>query len=172
VSSDNWRLLFDGLTALGALVAASQVWFVRLQLRDTRRWNRMTFALEYLSKWEKILELERALNASFLKLLDRKVPLSTDDLNKRLSDEERQTRTELSRFLNAMESYCTAVNLGIADEHVALSLYEYKFPRHFNELKPYIDHQRSELNSSLLYQELETVVKKWTQVPARSPRYP
>jgi len=172
MTTEDARLLFEGLTALGALVAATQVWFVRGQLKDTRRWNQMSFALQYLANWENISQMERDLNASFLKLLDRTGTLSHDEIEKLMSDEERNTRDNLSRFLNAIESYCAAVNLGIADERVAERLYGHKFPRHYTELKPYIEHERTELNAPGLYSELEMLVKKWTPLPTNVPRYP
>jgi uncharacterized protein DUF4760 len=172
MTTDEARLLVEGLTALGALVAASQVYFVRGQLKDTRQWNRMTFALDYLARRERIADIELLLNNSFVRLIDRTEPLSAEEVARLFTDAEHETRFALSRFLNALETYCAAVNSGIADEEVASHLYKHKFQRHYTELRPYIEHVRTLRNAPTLLWELEALVTKWGSRPVPKPRYP
>jgi hypothetical protein len=179
VQPSDLELTFSAIAALGTIIAAVaavaaflQVRLMRLQLTDSRDWNRMSFALDYLARREDIAPFEKALNASFLRFIDRTDPLSPDELRELLLPEHGDLRHTLSRFLNALESYCTAVNLGIADDEVAERIYGYKLARHFQEMRPYIDHIRSARNEPSLYCELEGTVTKWQKRPASVARYP
>src|SRR5438093_11663906 len=151
-------LAFEAVTAVATVgsatavvVAAYQVRALRQQLQDTRDWNRMSAAFQYLPNPHQMTEFECDLNGSCIKLIDRTKPLSPDELSRLMSDEETDSRLKLKNYLNLLEMYCVAINHGIVDSDVAKSMYDYKFRRHFVEMKPYIDQQRDQLNAPSLW---------------------
>lgn len=148
------------LTAIAIVAAFFQVWEARKQLRDTRNWNRMSFALTFLPSLEMVEKWETTLETS-IKLISRHEPLSNAELNKVESD--LPTFMALKNFLNALETYCLAINRGVADEETARRHLKSKLTSHFSEMKPFIDHQRTKYKSDDIFGELEEVYKKWTK---------
>jgi hypothetical protein len=146
-------LIFAGLTNVGIVAAI-------LQIRDTRKWNKMSMAISYLPPPNQLNELEEVLNSSFLKIIDRTGPLTERELESLLSDEQKNIRIKLKNYLNMLEGYCAAVNYQIIDSDVARAIYRYKFERHFVELKPYIDRMRGGAAASFM-DEMEEVLRSW-----------
>jgi len=131
----------------------------------------MSFAFSDLRLADVLNPLEEKLNATFLRLVDRREPLSEAEMTRLHSAEETSTRVLLGNFLNEIERYCTAVNLGIAHEDVAKRLYRHKFNRHFIELQPLIKHCRDTQNAPRVFKEFEDVVTGWAEPKTPAERY-
>jgi hypothetical protein len=165
---DNFKLLLEICTAVGALAAAIGVYVAYQQLKilnqtleDNRKWNKVISAFNIIPNNEQLNIIEEQLNSSFVNLIDRTTPLSGSDVAEIIKPENAKIRILLKNYLNELESYCTAINVGAVCEVTAHRKYSYKLERHFIELKPYIDHLRTLYNEQLLYAELEQVVQKW-----------
>jgi Domain of unknown function (DUF4760) len=165
----NWQLVFQAVTATGTGIGAAVIVVAYKQFQDTRRWNRVKSAFDHLPKAIDLSPIESRLNASFLKLIDRSDPLSTAEVQRLFEDAEATTRLELKNYLNMLETYCVAINMGIVDDKVARRIYGNKFVRHFREMKPYLDAARSRQGPKI-WTELEEVAKRWEEEEAKSER--
>lgn len=86
-------------------------------------------------------------------------------------DDEGATRLLLKNYLNELEGYSAAVNIGIIDEEVAKKMYGYKLVRHYKELEPYIKRIRTKFNEPSIYCELEQVCERWSTVTSTNKKY-
>jgi hypothetical protein len=148
-------------TGVAVAAAFAQVMEARKQLRDNRLWNKMSFALTYFQH-DRFEEWERALEAS-INLISRDKPLSPEEVSKIFAQPE--THLALKNFLNALESYCLAVNQGLADEETAKRKYRLKLTAHFAEMKPFIDRLRQIHRSDRVFCEIEDVHERWSKPP-------
>ena len=172
------QLLLQMLTALGSLVAGASIVFIarqfiimKRQLLDNRKWNRMSMAFCHLPNSNELNSIEDNLNKSFIKLIDRTDPISNDDVDRLFSENGSEIKLLLKNYLNELESYCAAINMGVVDEDVAIRVYGYKFVRHYLELEPFIERMRTHLNEASLYKELETIAKRWSKEPLLGKKY-
>ncbi len=171
----DWSLLFQGIIALASIVGVSSIIVavkqlrtmqrqsetIRHQIKDSQEWNRMNSAFLHLPKVHELNDLESELNASFVKLIDRKGPLTDDEVDELCKPENNRIMILLKNYLNMLEFYCTAINFGLIEDSVAKAIYRYKFDRHYNELEPYIIHLRTIQNSKLIMCELQETVDRW-----------
>jgi uncharacterized RDD family membrane protein YckC len=170
---------FGGIQAVGsmlivaALVAAfAQVRETKKQLRDSRLWNKMSFALNYLPQFEMLRCWEEKLDESFLRIIRRDTPLTEPEIQALFTDENRQVFLMLKTFMNALEAYCVAINSGLADETMAKRIWGYKLVRHYVELRPYITYVRERSHNNSIFSELEAVYRKWSpEIPPEGQRY-
>lgn len=170
---------FTGLLALATLIAATaigvgiaQVREARKALKDNRAWNRMNAAMTYMPVPDIIRhDWEEKLEGTFLRFISRNDPLSPEEVTRLNHADEAETRFLLRAYLNILECYCAAVNAGLAEAEIARRLWGYKILRHFNELKPYIEHARHTTNNSDLYNEIEALCKVWTKEVPITPIY-
>jgi hypothetical protein len=165
---ENIKLLMDALTAAGAIAAAVGVYVAYRQLKtlnetlqDSRRWNKVISAFNITPNNQELNTIEEDLNKSFIKIIDRTTPLSTNDVDEIYKPENARLKILLKNYLNELESYCTAINVGVVCEETAKRKYSHKIKRHFLELKPYIDRLRNDHNEPLFFIEIEQVVNKW-----------
>ena len=160
-----------GLVGVGvAFIALQQLKEMKRSIDDAKRWNKLNSAFSYLPKSHEFIAIEKDLNNSFLSLIDRNTALSTDDVGTLFNDDNKELRVKLKSYLNLIESFCTAIEMGAVDEDAAREMYRYKFKRHYEELLPYITHVRTVHNDTGLFSSLETVVKSWdskTPVPKK-----
>ncbi len=133
MTSQNLSILFQSLTTLGSLVSGVifflvlwQLILLKRQIADTRKWNKMSSAFTIFNLSSELVSVEYKLNKSFIKFSDRKDPLSEEEMNRLFSEEGREVKLLLREYLNILETYCTAVNMGIVDSDVAKRLYEFK----------------------------------------------
>jgi len=178
---ETFDLIFKVIVALGALGTACTFVLIYLQLKiaksdldetkksvnilkdsleDSRKWNRM-FNTFTIYNNELISRISNELDESFLDLNSRNKKINSEEIERLLSDEEKDIRRKLAFFLNELEAFATAINIGIVDEAVAKRRVQYKLTRYFIELKPYVDTLREKYNQNDLLIELETVVLKW-----------
>ena len=170
--------IFAGLQAAGtvlavlALVAAfSQVREARKQLRENRSWNKMSFALTFLPQMEMLRTWELELDSSCVRLIHRDGELSDAEVNQIFAPENHHVHLKLKMYLNALESYCVAVNSGLAHEEVARRIWEYKLSRHWMELLPYVRRARAKAKDNGIYCEIQKLHEKWTAEPAPTATY-
>lgn len=173
-----WGMFFQVLTGIGAAATGIAAWFAYCQLKqmkvalnDTRNWNKLNTAFNLFPNKHEFNEIEQKLNASIVKLIDRNSALTNSELNELLSDAQSDTRILLKNYLNELETYCTAINMGVADEDAAKRKYSYKIVRHYIEMKPYIDRMREKHNASELFSELEAVAIKWQKIQKSQSKY-
>ncbi len=166
------KSFLDVATAVGAIATTFGVFFAYKQLKnldatlqDSRKWNKVISAFNITLSNSEINSIEEELNNSFIKIIDRTSPLSSAEVDQIAKPENARLKILLKNYLNGLESYCTAVNIGAVCDETAQRKYSYKITRHFIELKPYIDRLRAEHNESSLFVELETVVSKWSARP-------
>jgi len=179
-AADRLLAFFTGLLALATLVAATaivaafaQVREARKALRDNRAWNRMNAALTYIPSPDLMHKWEMALEKTFVKIISRVEPISTEDVRKLYAPENAPVRILLRGYLNVLERYCTAVNCGLADANIADRIWGYKIVRHFKELRPYIIYARDRANNNALFGGIESVCSKWSgEYPVPKPSYP
>ncbi|GIU34330.1 hypothetical protein TUM4644_35560 [Shewanella colwelliana] len=151
-----------GLVGVGvAFIALQQLKEMKRSIDDAKRWNKLNSAFSYLPKSHEFIEIEKDLNNSFLALIDRNTALSTEDVTTLFNDDHKELRVKLKSYLNLLESFCTAIEMGAVDEDAAREMYRHKFKRHYQELLPYIAHVRTSQNDSGLFSSLETVVSSW-----------
>ena len=169
---------FQALTGIGAIGTAIAAWVafgqlkqMKISLDDTRNWNKLSTAFNLFPNTHEFNEIEQQLNKSCIKLIDRNSPLTQAELDELLSPEQSDTRILLKNYLNELESYCTAVNMGVADEGAAKRKYSHKIERHFIEMKPYIDNMRAVHNTKGLFVEIEILVNKWQCKQEQDPSY-
>ncbi len=162
------KLFLDALTAAGAIAAAIGVYVAYQQLKtlnktleDSRRWNKVISAFNITPNDKEINAIEEELNESFIKIIDRITPLSAADVDDVFKPENARLKILLKNYLNELESYCTAVNVGAVCEETAKRKYSFKIKRLFIELKPYIERLRTVHNEPLLFIEIERVVNMW-----------
>lgn len=147
--------------AAAAIVAAfSQVRQGKIQLRDSRRWNQMNFALNYfathpISAWEDTLE------KSFVKLIGRDKPLTDQEAADIYKPGNETIAMAMKFFMNTLETYCVAINMNVAHDEVAKRIYGHKFVQHFIELERYIRYTRQREKSNGLFCEFEAVCRRW-----------
>lgn len=162
--TDLWQF-FSGVGGLCgvivAFVALGQLREMKKSLEDARRWNKLNSAFSYLPKSHEFIEIEKELNNSFLNIIDRTSPLTEAEVSQLFDDEHRELRVKLKSYLNLLESFCTAIEMGAVDEDAAREMYSHKFKRHYHEMLPYIKHMRTILNESGIFSSLETVVDSW-----------
>ncbi|HKR84950.1 MAG TPA: DUF4760 domain-containing protein [Terriglobales bacterium] len=171
---------FTGLLALATFIAATaiaasfaQVREAKRALRDNRAWNRMNAAITFMPRPDHFYRWERALERTFVRLISRNTPLSSDDLELLFQPENAQVEFLLRAYLNVLESYSIAVNCGIADFAIAKRTWGYKVSRHLNELWPYIEYCRHTANNHDIYTELEQFCDKLSpKRPDPGPAYP
>lgn len=163
--------LFSGLALAAVLYAVFMVRVMKEQLDDSRQWNRMTFTFTQLRMAEVLSPLEEGLNKTWVRLMDRDTPLTSADIDKLFSDAETETRSMMRRFLNELERFAAAVNLGLGDDDLAKRLYRHKLTRHFLELKPYIEQLRARQNAPSVLKELEDLVVRWQSPPSAAKSY-
>nr|WP_315466561.1 DUF4760 domain-containing protein [uncultured Undibacterium sp.] len=163
-----WMGLWSFFSGVGGLVgivvafiALQQLKEMKKSIDDARRWNKLNSAFSYLPKSHEFIEIEKDLNNSFIALIDRNTALSAADVTTLFNDENKELRVKLKSYLNLLESFCTAIEMGAVDEDAAREMYRHKFKRHYQELLPYISHVRTSQNDSGLFSSLETVVKSW-----------
>lgn len=158
---------FSGLGGIGAilvaLIALKQFKEIKKSIDDAKQWNKLNSAFTYLPKSPEFIELEKELNNSFISLIDRNTPLKSDEVDRLFNDERKELRVKLKSYLNMLESFCTAVEMGAVDEDAAKALYSHKFQRHFEEMEPYIKHMQTTQNDNSIYCSLKNVVRKWNQ---------
>jgi hypothetical protein len=157
--------------ALGIGIAIYQAILLNSQLKDARKWNVLTAALEYMPVSSELSELEIELNKSIVRLIDREQPLTANELEELLKPESESIRIKLKNYLNLIERYCTAINFGIVDKEFAKSVFKEKFIRHYEELLPYIEHFRKKHNAQTYYCEMRRVVEEWKGVYQEPPKY-
>ncbi|HEY3431575.1 MAG TPA: DUF4760 domain-containing protein [Rhodocyclaceae bacterium] len=162
------KLFLDALTAVGAIAAAVGVYVAYEQLEtlnktleDNRRWNKVISAFSITPNNEEINTIEEELNESFIKIIDRTAPLSAADVEELCKPENARLKILLKNYLNELESYCTAINVGAVCEETAKRKYSHKIKRLFLELRPYIERLRTDHNEPTLFIEIEQVVKMW-----------
>jgi len=164
--TDLWSF-FSGVGGLGgvlvAFIALKQLKEMRITIDETKRWNKLNSAFSYLPKSHEFIEIEKDLNNSFLSLIDRNTALSSEEIGKLFDENNKELRVKLKSYLNLLESFCTAIEMGAVDEDAAREMYRHKFKRHYYELLPYITHVRTSHNDSGLFSSLETVVKCWDE---------
>lgn len=164
---------FTGMLALATFIASiaiagafAQVREAKRALKDNRTWNRSTFALTAQPPLGILFRWEEELEATFVKLLSRNEPLSDGEVKRLFLPEHFRVHLLLKSYMNAMESYCIAVNTGLASEEVGKRIWGYKLVRHFIELRPYIMALRAKAHSTGIYREMEALHDKW------APTYP
>jgi hypothetical protein len=169
VNEAKLNVAFTGLQAVGsllvvaALIAAfAQVREAKKQLRQNRDWNKMSFALSYLPQFEMLRGWEKQLDESFLRIIRRELPLTADEVQELYKPANDEIFLLLKTFMNALEAYCVAINMGLADEDVARRFWGFKLTRHFEELEPYINHERKRNRTNAIFCELEDVYKRWS----------
>jgi hypothetical protein len=161
--------------AATAIVAAfAQVRDARKALRDNRAWNRMNAAMSYVPPRGLLHQWEVELEGSFVRLISRSDAISHEDVRALYKEENLKVRLLLRSYLNALESYCIAINSGIADESIGDRIWGYKLVRHFKELKPYIEAVRNRANNQDIFGELEALCTKWSPeyTANKKPSYP
>jgi uncharacterized protein DUF4760 len=165
-----WTLIFQGLAALSTFItlgififAALQLKELRKNLEDSRNWNKMSTAFSLLPTHSQFIEIEKTLNDSFIKFIDRTGPLTEFETSELFKEENSQLRTELKNYLNEFESYCIAINMGIVHYEVAERKYFHKLRRHFIEMKPFINRLRTDQNEQRIYEEIEHVVSMFSK---------
>lgn len=173
-----WMGLWSFFSGVGGLVGVAVAFIALQQLKemkksidDARRWNKLNSAFSYLPKSHEFIEIEKDLNNSFIALIDRNTALSAADVTTLFNDENKELRVKLKSYLNLLESFCTAIEMGAVDEDAAREMYRHKFKRHYHELLPYISHVRTTQNDSGLFSSLETVVKSWDKKIAVPKKY-
>ena len=169
---------FQALTGIGAIATAfavltglKQLKQMEASLSDARNWNKLNTAFNLFPSTHEFNEIEQKLNRSSIKLIDRNTALTPEELKELLSEKESDTRILLKNYLNELESYCTAVNMGVADEGAAKRKYSHKIVRHFIEMKPYIEDMREKHNTTNLFCEMELLANKWKQTSDLSAKY-
>jgi hypothetical protein len=160
---------FAGLQAAGslltvaALIAAfAQVREAKKQLMENRAWNTMSFALTSLPQMEMLRQWELELDESPVRLIQREVPLSEAEVDQIFAAANSQMHVRLKMYLNLLESYCVAINSGLAHEGVAKGIWKYKLSRHYTELLPYITRARWKAKNNGIFREIETVHLRWS----------
>lgn len=170
---------FTGMLALATFTATiaiaaafAQVREAKRALRDNRTWNRSTFALTSQPPLGLLFRWEEELEGTFVKLLTRSEALSDIEVKRLLLPENARIHLLLKSYMNALESYCIAINSGLASEEVGKRVWGYKLVRHFIELKPYITCLRDRAHSQGIYREMEILHDKWAPAyPAPGPIY-
>jgi hypothetical protein len=168
VQDFTWMGLWAFFSGVGGLVGVGVAFIALQQLRemkrsidDAKRWNKLNSAFSYLPKSHEFIEIEKELNNSFIALIDRNTALSPEDVTTLFNDDNKELRVKLKSYLNLLESFCTAIEMGAVDEDAAREMYSHKFKRHYQELLPYINYVRTTQNVSGLFSSLETVVSSW-----------
>jgi hypothetical protein len=168
MTNDDWRLLVESIVAFGALATFGTFVLVWLQLRtmernlvDARHWNKMSTAFKIMPNHVLLNDIEDELNTGFINLMDRGNPLSEDECCRLLSKDEAKMRLLLKNYLNELESFCVAINVGVVHEEVAERQYGYKIKHYYGILKPYIMHLRVKYNDQRIYEELGKVAERW-----------
>jgi hypothetical protein len=178
MTKEDFNLLLNAITAIGALATAGtfillyfQLKAMRCALDDSRNWNQMSTAFKIYPNSMALNQIEDELNKSFIKLIDRKEPLSEQEVGQLFEETNMQVRLKLKNYLNEFESYCTAINMGVVHEEVAKRTYCHKITRYYLELKPFIYRLRTIHNEPRLLIELETVASKWLKKDSMNTRY-
>lgn len=148
------------LAALALVAAFAQVREARKQLKENRNWNRMSFALTSLPQMEMLRAWELELDVPPVRLIQRDKPLSHAEVEQIFANSE--IHLKLKMYLNALESYCVAVNWGLAHEEVAKDIWRGKLARHYLEMLPYITKTRTDARNDRIYKAIEDLHKKWS----------
>jgi hypothetical protein len=158
---------FSGLGGVGAalvaFIALKQLKEMKRSIDDAKQWNKLNSAFTYLPKSHEFIELEKDLNNSFIALIDRNTPLKREEVDKLFDGEHKELRVKLKSYLNMLESFCTAIEMGAVDEDAAKAMYSHKFKRHYQEMEPYIKHMQATQNDSDIYCSLKNVVSSWSE---------
>lgn len=175
ISHDALQTFFIGLQTAAAFLATggifaayAQVREAKKQLRDSRRWNRMSFALQFLPSIEELQEWEKSLENS-IQLITRNAPLTAEEVARINGSPE--IWIPLKNFLNVLERYAQAINVGLADEEVAQGAYRTKLLCHYRELEPYIADSRQKYNSLTVFCEMQKVYERWAKAGHGVPVY-
>ena len=171
-------LVSNILTAVGLV----GLFLTAYQILSTRRWNKVHLAFTFLPHPLELEELEAELDQaiSFWRkdtpLEEQTVKALTGDLdangykaicrNGETDDECKERHLSIGRklklYINLIELYCTAINSGVVSEQAALHLYRYKFNRHNDKVRKYIDHLRLTKGNNTILCEFDRVLKRWS----------
>lgn len=164
--TDLWAF-FAGLggvaTAIVAFLAHQKLEAMKKSIEDAKNWNKISSAFSYLPKSHEFNEIEQFLNSSFIKLIDRTEKLKQEEVTKifEKTKEANEVRIKLKNYLNLLEGFCTAIEMGAVDNDAAKAMYSYKFNRHYEELLPYICEARTKFNAPEIFTSFERVVTSW-----------
>lgn len=150
-------------TAIIAYYAYRQLEALKTSIEDAKNWNKINSAFSYLPKSHEFNEIEQFLNASFIKLIDRTSKLTETEVAQLFekTPEANEVKIKLKNYLNLLEGFCIAVEMGAVDSDAAKAMYCYKFARHYEELLPYIAEVRTKLNAPEVFTSFERVVHSW-----------
>lgn len=84
-------------------------------------------------------------------------PESIDQCRERMLEIGRK----LKLYLNLIETYCAAVNAGVADERAAKHIFKTKFIHHRAKLTHFVPYIRDIKGSVTVLSEFTTVAKRW-----------
>ncbi|MBI4797406.1 MAG: DUF4760 domain-containing protein [Desulfarculus sp.] len=170
------------------LITIGLVWW---QVVSFKKWNALNAAFTYLPNPLDYEKIESQLD-EVIGFWKRKDSLSELEVNALLMPEEltdkeinklaekwtlgnafrdqfmktcNEQNRKLKLYINMLESYCCAINLGVVDERAARVYYEYKFISHHLKVEPYINKMRTLLADNTIWCEFDNTVKKWKPTP-------
>lgn len=160
-------------TAIIAFYAYKQLEAMKTSIEDAKNWNKLNSAFSYLPKSHEFNEIEQLLNASFIKLIDRTSKLTDEEVAKLFekTPEANKVQIKLKNYLNLLEGFCIAIEMGAVDPDASKTMYSYKFSRHYEELLPYISEMRTRLNAPEVYTSFERVVNSWKNNKSPAKKY-
>ena len=160
-------------TAIIAYLAYRQLEAMKTSIDDAKNQNKINSAFSYLPKSHEFNEIEQFLNASFIKLIDRTSKLTDAEVAQLFEEtpEANEVKIKLKNYLNLLEGFCTAVEMGAVDPDAAKAMYCYKFARHYEEMLPYISEVRTKLNAPEIFTSFERVVNSWKTNESPAKKY-
>jgi hypothetical protein len=146
----------------GPLVAGIGLFLAWYQLRKTVLWNKLNATFSIFSS-QRLLDRESAAAKALLgvgiDLYQQRTVLSDDKVNAIIADPT--IYPHVKGFLNFLEDYSMAVNVGALDENTAFLLMAEVLNRHYEVFMPLIAKRREAASSPRLWEQLESVVRRW-----------
>jgi hypothetical protein len=133
------------------------------QIRQKTLWNKLRTQQTFLSHIT--LELQQKLQQAAKKvnvtLKARVEPLSESEIQRIWDDDA--AYLALSRFLNDLETTCTAIHIGIVDPEVAYSSHGIRVTRYYKVYSPVIKKLRAHYNSEDILAEFQKLAEEWME---------
>jgi hypothetical protein len=155
-------------TCVMAIASLSVIWQLRQgreQLRQTLKWNRLTatFTLFNLPRFNECRRaVARRLMAYGYDLVQQTEPMPSSVVESVRANQE--SMFDADDYLNLLEDYAAAVNVGMVDAAFAYQLMATVITRDHRLLKPLIERTRSVSGQPDCWIELTKLADKWTRM--------
>lgn len=159
--NDMVNTIFEGLKAVGTVIAGIGLYLAYRQLRASIRWNRINATFTYLPE-AVYIERERAAAEAMktigIDLYQQELPIERKTVDQIFNDS--QVFKEAKDFLNMFETYAAAYKANAVDRDHSYGLNASQFIRYYVVFKPFIYELRSRRKNNKFWMKFERLVQK------------